>query len=50
MIGLALDLDFEVHEHASEPGVLVVSRDLAQTRSLRAPVLRPGNRLPLPAL
>lgn len=50
MIGLALDLDFEVFEHASEPGVLVVSRDLAKAEPLRVPVLRNNNRLPLPAL
>lgn len=51
MIGLALDLGFEVREHAAEPGVLVVSRDLAEERSRRsAPVSTDGIRMPAPFL
>lgn len=50
MIGLALDLGFEVHEHSSEPGVLVVTRELAKTRPAQAPVARDHIRLPMAAL
>jgi len=35
MLSLAIDLGFEVREHSSEPGVLVVGRDLAQAQPVR---------------
>lgn len=50
MIGLALDLGFEVREHASEPGVMVVSRDLEEKRPLHAPVPPDHLRMPAPFL
>jgi acetyltransferase len=50
MIGLALDLGFEVHEHSSEPGVLVVTRELAKTRPAQAPVSRDNIQLPMAVL
>jgi len=49
MAGLALDLGFEVREHSSEPGVLVVARELAQARPLKSASLN-NSRLPLPML
>jgi len=49
MVGLALDLGFEVHEHSSEPGVLVAARQLAQARPLKSASLN-NSRLPLPML
>ena len=48
MVGLALDLGFEVREHASEPGVLVVERNLAQPQPIRVPVSSRDIHLPLP--
>jgi len=36
MLALVRELGFEVHEHTSEPGVLVVGRDLVEARSLQA--------------
>jgi acetyltransferase len=50
MIGLALDLGFEVREHASEPGVLVASRELDERRPRRAPVSPSDIRVPVPFL
>src|SRR5436190_1234485 len=50
MVGLALDLGFEVHEHSSEPGVLVATRELAKTRPAHAPVARDHIRLPMAVL
>jgi hypothetical protein len=35
MLALMRELGFEVHEHASEPGVHVVARDLVEARSLQ---------------
>jgi len=49
MVGLALDLGFEVHEHSSEPGVIVAARQLAQARPLKSASLN-NSRLPLPML
>lgn len=46
MVGLALDLGFDVNEHPSEPGVLVVTRGLAKERPLQAPV--PANNVRVP--
>jgi acetyltransferase len=50
MVGLALDLGFEISEHASEPGVLVVSRELGEKRPLRAAVSPGDIRVPVPFL
>ena len=50
MVGLALDLGFEVREHASEPGVLVVARELAQDKPRPALPASGNTRLPLPML
>lgn len=47
MVGLSLDLGFEVREHASEPGVLVVARDLTKARSAQPPVSARNNRVPM---
>ena len=48
MVGLALDLGFDVREHASEPGVLVVERDLAKPRPIQAPLASRDIHLPMP--
>ena len=48
MVGLALDLGFDVREHASEPGVLVVERELAKPRPIQAPLSDRDVHLPLP--
>lgn len=48
MVGLALDLGFEVREHASEPGVLVVERNLIEPRPIPAPLSSRDVHLPLP--
>ena len=50
MVGLALDLAFEVREHSSEPGVLVVERGLAQPRPLQAVLSSRDIHLPMPVL
>ena len=50
MVGLALDLGFEVREHSSEPGVLVVARELRKTRPAQAPLSRDNIPLPMPVL
>ena len=50
MVGLALDLGFEVREHASEPGVLVVTREFSEERPLRAPAFPNNLRVPAPFL
>jgi acetyltransferase len=50
MVGLALDLGFEVREHASEPGVLVVERALAESRRIEASISSRDIRLPMPVI
>jgi acetyltransferase len=50
MVGLALDLGFEVREHSSEPGVLVVARELVQDKQRPALPASGTRRLPLPML
>ena len=47
MVGLVLDLGFEVNEHPSEPGVLVVARDLTRARPAQPPVSANDNRVPM---
>jgi acetyltransferase len=46
MVSLAIALGFEVHENSSEPGLLVVGRDLVQAQPVR-PVAR--ERIAAPA-
>jgi acetyltransferase len=50
MVGLALELGFEVNGHPSEPGVLVVGRELEQAKPRRALLSAHTLRAPAPFL